>query len=144
MKKTQGKLVSADRGPAIRRQTGLSLAGSHRISAGLKTSSWCQFNSVQSLSHVQLFVIPWAAARQASLSFTNPRSLLKFMSIKSVMPSNYLTLCHHLLLPPSIFPSIRIFSSESVYWSFHFNMSPSNEYLGLFRLGLTDKQELSQ
>ena len=138
MKKTQGKLVSADRGPAIRRQTGLSLAGSHRISAGLKTSSWCQSNSVQSLSHVQLFVIPWAAARQASLSFTNPRSLLKFMSIKSVMPSNHLVLCHPLLLLPSIFPSIRVFSNELVlrirwpkYWSFSFSISPSNEYSGL-------------
>ena len=134
MKKTQGKLVSADRGPAIRRQTGLSLAGSHRISAGLKTSSWCQFNSVQSLSHVQLFVTPWAVARQASLSFTNPRSLLKFMSIKSVMPSNHLVLCHPLLLLLSIFPSI----SESAlrirwpkYWSFRFSISPSNEYSGL-------------
>ena len=151
MKKTQGKLVSADRGPAIRRQTGLSLAGSHRISAGLKTSSWCQSNSVQSLSHVQLFVIPWAAARQASLSFTNPRSLLKFMSIKSVMPSNHLVLCHPLLLLPSIFPSIRVFSNESVlcirwpkYWSFSFSISPSNEYSGLisFRMDWLDILEV--
>ena len=91
MKKTQGNLVPADRGPAIRRQTGLSLAGSHRISAGLKTSSGCQFNSVQSLSHVRLFATPWIAVRQASLSFTNSQSLLKLMSIELVMPSDHLS-----------------------------------------------------
>ena len=95
-----------------------------------------QFSSVQSLSHVQLFVTQWPAARQASLSITNSQSLLKFMSIKSVMPSNHLLLCHLLLLPPSIFPSIRVFSNESVLrtrwskdWSFSFSISPSNEYL---------------
>ena len=71
-------------------------------------------SSVQSLSRVQLFETPWAAARQASLSITNSRSLLKFMSIESVMPSNHLILCCPLLLPPSIFPSIRVFSNESV------------------------------
>ena len=83
-----------------------------------------QFSSVQSLSHVQLFVAPWTVACQASLSITNSRSLLKPMSIESVMPSNHLTLCRPLLLP-SIFPSIRVFSNESVlrirwpkYWSF--------------------------
>ena len=71
-------------------------------------------SSVQSLSCVQLFVTPWTTARQASLSITNSRSLLKLMSIKSVMPSNHLILCHPLLLPPSTFPSIRVFSNESV------------------------------
>ena len=83
-------------------------------------------------------VTPWTAARQASLSITNSQSLLKLMSIESVMPSNHLILCHPLLLPPSIFPSIRVFSSESVlcirwpkYWNFSFNISPSNEYSGL-------------
>ena len=90
--------------------------------------------SVQSLSHVRLFETPWTAARQASLSITNSRSLLKLMSIESVMPSNHLILCRPLLLP-SIFPSIRVFSNESVlhirwpkYWSFSFSISPSNEY----------------
>ena len=93
-------------------------------------------SSVQSLSHVRLFATPWTAARQAFLS--NSRSLLKLMSIESVMPSNYLILCHPLLLLPSIFPSIRVFSNESVLgirwpkdWSFSFNISPSNEYSGL-------------
>ena len=90
--------------------------------------------SVQ-FSHVRLFATPWTAARQASLSTTNSWSLLKFMSIESVMPSNHLILCRPLLLLPSIFPSIRNFSNESVlhinwpkYWSFSFNISPSNEY----------------
>ena len=90
------------------------------------------------LSHVRLFATPWTAACQASLSITNSWSLLKLMSIKSVMPSNHLILCHPLLLPPSIFPSIRIFSDESVlhirwpkYWSFSFSISPSNEYSGM-------------
>jgi len=90
---------------------------------------------VQSLSRVQIFATPWTAAPQASLSITNSWSLLKFMSIESVMPSNHLILCHPLLLPPSIFPSIRVFSNESVlrirwpkYWNFSFNISPSNEY----------------
>ena len=96
------------------------------------------FSSIQSLSHFRLFATPWAAARQASLSITSSQSLLKLMSIESVMPSNHLILCHPLLLPPSIFPSIRVFSSESVlrirwrkYWSFTFSISPSNEYSGL-------------
>ena len=94
--------------------------------------------SVQSLSHVWLFVTSWTEARQASLSITNSWSLLKFMSIVSVMPSNHLILCHPLLLPPSILPSIRVISNESVfhirwtrYWSFSFNISPSSEYSGL-------------
>ena len=97
-----------------------------------------QFNSVQSLSCVQLLVTPWTAARQASQSITNSWSILKLKSIMSVMPSNHLILCCPLLLPPSIFPSIRAFSSEWVlhirwpkYWSFSFSISPSNEYSGL-------------
>ena len=97
-----------------------------------------RFSSVQLLCCVQLFATPWTAARQASLSITNSWSLLKLMSIESVMPSNHLILCHPLLLLPSIFPSIRVFSSESVlctgwpnYWSFSFNISPSNEHSGL-------------
>ena len=106
-----------------------------------------QFSSVQLLSHVRLFAIPWTAAHQASLSITNSRSLLKLMSIESVMPSNHLILCRPLLLPPSIFPSIRVFSNESVlpirwpkYWSFSFSISPSNEYSGLisFRIDRFD------
>ena len=100
-----------------------------------------QFSSVQSLSRVQFFATPWAAARQASLSITNFRSLLKLMSIKPMMPSNRPILCRPLLLLPSIFPSIRVFSSESAlhirwpkYWSFSFSISPSNEYSGLISL----------
>jgi len=96
------------------------------------------FSSVQSLNHVQLFATPWTAACQTSLSITNSWSLLKLMSIESVMPSNHLILCRPLLLLPSIFPSIRIFSNESAlrmrwpkYWSFSFSISPSNEYSGL-------------
>ena len=87
---------------------------------------------------------PWTAARQASLSITNSWSLFKLMSIESVMPSNHLILCHPLLLPLSVFPSIRVFSNESVlhirwpkYWSFSFSISPSNEYSGLISLELT-------
>ena len=96
------------------------------------------FSSVQSLSRVQLFATPWTAARQASLSVTNSWRLLKLMSIESVMPSNRLILCCPFLLPPSIFPSIRVFSKESAlcirwpkYWSFSFSISPSNEHSGL-------------
>ena len=99
---------------------------------------------VQSLSHFQLFVNPWTVAHQASLSITNFRSLLKLMSIESVMPSKHLILCHPLLLLPSVFPSIRIFSNESVprsrwpkYWSSNFSISPSNEYSGLISFRLT-------
>ena len=96
-------------------------------------------SSVQSLSRVQLFVTPWTAACQASLSITNSiTNLPKLMFINSVMPSNHLILCCSLLFPPSIFPSIRFFSNESAlriswpkYWSFSFNISPSNEYPGL-------------
>ena len=95
------------------------------------------FSLIQTLNRVQHFETPWTAVHQASLSLTNSQSLLKLMSIESVMTSNHLILCHLLLLP-SIFPSIRVFSNESVlhiwwpkYWSFSFNISPSNEYSGL-------------
>ena len=102
-------------------------------------SPFATFSSVQLLSHVRLFATPWTAAHQASLSITNSQSLLRLMSIDSVMPSNHLILCHHsLLLLPPIFPSIRVFSNESVLpikrpknWSFSFSISPSNEYSGL-------------
>ena len=106
-----------------------------------------QFSSVQLLSRVRLFATPWITALQASLSITNSRSLLKLMSIESVMPSNHLILCHPLLLLPSIFPSIKVFSNESTlcirwpkYWSFSFNISPSNEHPGLisFRMDWLD------
>ena len=106
-----------------------------------------QFSSVQLLSHVQLFATPWITARQASLSITNSQSLLKLMSIESVMPSSDLILCRPLLLLPSIPPSIRAFSNESTlrmrwpkYWSFRFNLSPSNEHPGLisFRMDWLD------
>ena len=105
------------------------------------------FTSVQSLSCVRLLATPWTATHQASLSITNSRSLLKLMSIELVMPSNYLILYCPPLLTPSIFPSVRVFSSESVlsirwpkYWSFSFNISPSNEYSGLisFRMDWLD------
>ena len=110
-----------------------------------------QFSSVKSLSHVRLFATPRTAACQASRSITNSRSLLKLISIVSEMPSNHLTLCYSLLLPPSIFPSIRVFSKESVlhiscpkYWSFSFSISPSNEYSGLisFRMYWLDLFEV--
>ena len=103
--------------------------------------------SVQSLNCVRLFVTPWTAAFQASLSITNSWSLFKLMSIEWVMPSNYLILCHLLLLPPSILPTIRVFSNESflhirwpTYWSFSFSISPYNEYSGLisFRMDWLD------
>ena len=106
-----------------------------------------QFSLVQSLSHVQFFATPWTAAHQASLSITNSRSLLKLLSIESVMPSSHLILCQPLLLPLSIFPSIRVFSNESVlhirwpkYWSFGLSITPSNEYSGLisFRMDWLD------
>ena len=105
------------------------------------------FSSVQSLSHVPLFATPWTAAHQASLSITNSQSLLKLMSIESEMPSNHLILCRPLLLPPSIFPSIRVFSNESVlcirwpkYWSFSYSISPPNEHprLTSFRMDWLD------
>ena len=106
-----------------------------------------QFSSVQSLSCVRLFMTPWTAACQGSPSITNFQSLLKLMSIESVMPCSHFILCHPLLLLPSIFPSIRVFSNELVlrirwpkYWSFSFSISPSNEYSGLisFRMDWLD------
>ena len=106
-----------------------------------------QFSSVQSLSHVPLFGTPWIAAHQASLSITESWSLLKLMSIESVMPSNHLILCCPLLIPLSIFPSIRVSSNDSAlrirwpkYWSFSFSISPSNEHPGLisFRMDWLD------
>ena len=103
----------------------------------------CSISSVQLLSHVQLFATTQNVARQASLSITNSQSSLKLMSIESLMPSNHLIFCHPLLLLPSIFPSIRGFSNESVLhlrwpkcWSFSFSMSPSNEYSGLIFFGM--------
>ena len=105
------------------------------------------FSSVQLLSHVRFFVTRWTAAHQASLSLTNSWSLLILMSIESVVPSNHLILCRPLLLLPPIFPSIRVFSNESAlrmrwpkYWSFSFNISPSNEHPGLisFRIDWLD------
>ena len=111
---------------------------SPKLAGGFFTT---QFSSVQSLSRVRLFETPRIAARQASLSITNSWSLLKLMSIKSVMPSSHLILCRPLLLLPPVPPSIRVFSSESAlhirwpeYWSFSFSISPSNEYSGLISL----------
>ena len=108
------------------------------VKASLTFFRKAKTHSVQLLSHVWLFVTPWTAAHQDSLSITNSWSLLKLVSIELVMPSNHFILCHPLLLPPSIFPSIKVFSNESVlrirwpqYWSFSFSISPSNEYSGL-------------
>ena len=107
------------------------------MAISLKHQIW-EFSSVQSHSRVWLFATPWTRARQASLSITNARSPPKPMSIELVMPSNHLILCHPLLLLPSIFPRIRVFSIESAlhirwpkYWSFSFSISPSNEHPGL-------------
>ena len=106
-----------------------------------------QFTSVQLFIHVKLFVTPWTVARQASMSITGSRNLLKLISIESVMLSDHFILCHPLLLLPSIFPIIRVFSNESAllirwpkYWSFSFNISPSNEHSGLisFRMDWMD------
>ena len=108
------------------------------------TENWLQLSPVQSLHLILLFATPWTAAFQASLSITNSWSLPKLMSIESVMPSNHLILCHPFLFLPSIIPSNRVFSNESVlhirwtnYWSFSFSISPSNEYQDWFPLGLT-------
>ena len=132
---------------------GLQFMGSQRVrhdwasNTSTTTGSSDTRSSVQSLSGVWLFATPWTAARQASLSIANSCSLLKLMSIGLVMPSNHLILCRPLLLLPSIFPSIRVFASESVllirwpkYWSFSFNISPSSEYSGLisFRMDWLD------
>ena len=119
----------------------LIIHGSWLQSLSERTEYIHQFSSVQSLSSVWLFATQWTAACQASLSITNSQSLLKLISIELVMPSNHLILCCPLLLLPSIFPSIRVFSDESAlrvrwpkYWSFSFNISPSNEHLGLISL----------
>ena len=126
------------------------------IKIEIKCKISVQFSSVQSLSCVRLFATPWTAKHQASLPIPNSQSLLKLMSIESVMPSNHLILCHPLLLPPLIFPSISVFSNESAlcirwpkYWSFSFSISPSNEHSGLisFRMDWLDLlavQELSR
>ena len=109
-----------------------------QIGSSVPDSASVQFSSVQSLSRVRLFVTPWIAARQASLSITISQSSLRLMSIESVMPSSHLILCRPLFLRPPIPPSIRVFSNESTlrmrwpkYWSFSFSISPSNEHLGL-------------
>ena len=133
----------------IRERT-LGWPRSWRISSGKLMSIQLilfQFSSVHSLSRVRLFVTPWTAARQSSLSITNSQSLPKLMSIVLIMPSSHLILCHPLLLLPSIFPSSRVFSNELAlrirwpkYWSFSFNISPSNEHPGLipFRMDWLD------
>ena len=124
---------------------GKEAINSRLISKTIQTS--LAVSSVQWLSRVRLFMTPWTAARQASLYITNSGSLLKLISFKSVMPSNHLILCPLLLLLSSIFPSIRVFSNESVlcirwpkYWSFSFSINPSNEYSGLifFRMDWLD------
>ena len=127
--------------------------GSEHHGDGLEFSQCCSYiycrkiSSVRSLSHVQLFLTPWTAARQASLFITNTWGLLKVMSIQSVMPSNHVILCHPLLLLPSILPNIMILSNESArhirwpkYWSYTFSISPSNDYSGLisFRINWLD------
>ena len=139
---TWGKGAMADPPPGGALDTS-TLFGLDHIQRVLRNSSWLRESwvsliSVQLLSPVQFFATPCTAARQTSLSITNSLSLLKLMSIESVMPSSHLILCHPLLLPPSIFPSFRVFSSESVLrirwpkcWSFSFSISPSNEYSGL-------------
>ena len=125
----------------------LQRGGLFRVGAPVLSPGRDQFSSVQLLSHIRFFMTPWTAACQASLSITSFRSLLKLMSITSVMPSNHLILCRPLLLLPSVFPSIRVFSNELVlrirwpkYWSFSFSISPSNEYSGLifFRIDRLD------
>jgi len=126
------------------------ILNNHLVTLNLSSYSWKMgilFSSVQSLSRVWLFAIPWTPAHQASQSITNCWSLPKLMSIESMMPYNHLILCCPLFLLPSIFPSIRVFSNESAlrirwpkYWSFSFNISPSNEYSGLisFRMDWLD------
>ena len=125
----------------------LSCGGSQCEPRTVESLAVSKFSSVQSLSCVQLFATSWTAAHQALLSITNSQNLLKLMSMESVMPSNHLILYCSLFLLPSIFPSIRVFSNESVlcirwpkYWSFSFSISPSNEYSGLisFRMDWLD------
>ena len=137
--------ASIHKGPGSPLAPGKTGLGPSAAPCGFRNT--LHFSSVQSLSRVQLFVTPWTAACQATLSITNSRSLLKLTSIELVMPSNHLVLCRPLLLPPSIFASIRVFSDESVlrirwqkYWNFSFSIGPSNEYSGLisFRMGSLD------
>ena len=125
----------------------LSCGGSQCEPRTVESLAVSKFSSVQSLSCVRLFATSWTAAHQALLSITNSQNLLKLMSMESVMPSNHLILCCSLFRLPSIFPSIRVFSNESVlhirwpkYWSFSFSISPSNEYSGLisFRMNWLD------
>ena len=129
----------------IRDRNGKDLTEAEGIKKRLQ--EYTEFSSIQSLSHIRLFATPWTAARQASLSITNSWSLLRLMSIEQVMPSSHLILCRPLLLPPSIFPRVRVFSNESVLrirwpkrWSFSFSISPSKEYSGLifFRMDWLD------
>ena len=124
-----------------------------KVACSLAKLSLLDISSIQLLNRVRLFVTPWTAAHQASLSITNSQSLLKLMSIELVVPSNYLILCRPLLLLPSIFPSIKVFPNESAlhikwpkYWSFSFSISPSNEYSGLisFRIGWFDLLALQE
>ena len=144
--KSSGLLLTQSRGPLLSassrspgRKTLLTVRSPYPVAqSGICSISFVLFSSVQSLSPVRLFVTPWTAAQQASLSITNSWSLLKLMSIGLVMPSNYLILCRPLLPLPSIFPSIRVFSNESVlpirwpkYYSFNFSISLSKEYSGL-------------
>ena len=140
-RKTKESLRESERGE---RKNCLKTQHSNNENHGIQSH---QFSPVQSLSCVQLFAMPWPAERQASLSITNSWSLLKLMFIESVMPSNHLILCHPLLLLPSIFPSIRVFSNEPAlhirwpkYWSFICNISPSNEQPGMisFRMDWLD------
>ena len=125
----------------------MSPIGSVSLEKANRGMTILQFSSIQSLSHVQLFVTPWTAAPQTSLSITSSQSLLKVMFIELVMPSNHLILCHPLLLLPSVSPSIRVFSNESLlrirwpkYWHFSFSIHPSNENSGLisFRIDCFD------
>ena len=125
----------------------------HRIAKSRTRLNTHALSSVQSFCRVQLFAIPWISAHQASLSITNSQSLPKLMSIESVMPSNHLILCHPLLLLPSIFPNIMVFSNESAvpirwpkYWSFNLIISPSNEHPGLisFRMDSLQSKGLSR
>ena len=135
----QNRLMGTENGP-------VGTSGEDVVARGkMGIGDLVQFSSIIQL--VQLFATPWTMAHQASLSITNSRSVLKLMSIELVMPSNHLILCHLLLLLPSIFPIIRGFPNESVlrirwprYWSFSFNISPSNEYSGLisFRIDWSD------
>ena len=134
MQKVQSSLIQSD-------DFDIQIQSSHLLFNNHITAH--QFSSVQLFSHVQLFVTPCTIALQTSLSITSSWSLLKLVSIESVMPSNHLIPCCPLPLLPSIFPSIRVFSSESVlcirwpkYWSFSFNISPSNEHSGLISFGM--------